>query len=283
MCLRSPGGGLRLERGVRGGNESDRGFNLSSDILGRSSLKLIDTHAHLDEIKDIKGALARAKEAGIQAVVGVGGDLAANERILELAGQYPNFVFPALGLHPWRLNKDDLQANFSLIERELPRCVALGEVGLDFAIEAPQEQQEEVLRKLLVIASREKKPILLHARRAWARALGLLKSFQVERAVFHWYSGPADVLKGILDLGYYISATPAAAYSERHRRAIKIVPLGRLLLETDAPEDYQGNPSEPKDLLVALEAVSELKKQEAAEIADQTFSNAQNFFKLSLP
>jgi TatD DNase family protein len=246
-------------------------------------LKLIDTHAHLDEIKDIKGALARAKEAGIRAVVGVGADLAGNEKILELAGQYPNFVFPALGLHPWRLNKDNLQANFSLIERELPRCVALGEVGLDFAIEAPQEQQEEVLQKLLAIASREKKPVLLHARRAWVRALDLLQSFQVERAVFHWYSGPAGVLKEIFELGFYISATPAAAYSERHRRAIKGAPLGRLLLETDAPEDYQGNPSEPKDLFIALKAVSELKGQEPSAIADQTFSNAQDFFKLSLP
>jgi TatD DNase family protein len=246
-------------------------------------LKLIDTHAHLDEIKDIKGALARAQEVGIRAVVGVGVDLAANEKILELAGQHPDFVFPALGLHPWRLGKDNLQANFSLIERELPRCVALGEVGLDFASEAPQGQQEEVLQKLFEIASREKKPVLLHARRAWARAMDLLKSFQVERAVFHWYSGPAGLLKEIFERGFFISATPAAAYSERHRRAIKMAPPGRLLLETDSPEVYQGNPSEPKDLFVALEAVSELKEQEPAEIADQTFLNAQDFFNLSLP
>ncbi len=268
---------------MKGGNEGDHYSNLSSDVVGRPSLKLIDTHAHLDEIKDIKGALARAKETGIRAVVGVGADLAANEKILELAGQYPNFVFPAVGLHPWRLDKDDLRANFSLIERELPRCVALGEVGLDFAIETPQQQQEEVLQKLLAIASREKKPVLLHARRAWVRAFDLLQTFQVERAVFHWYSGPAGVLKGIFERGYFISATPAAAYSERHRRAIQMVPLGRLLLETDAPEDYQGNPSEPKDLFVALKAVSELNGQEPAKIAEVTFLNAQDFFQLGLP
>jgi TatD DNase family protein len=251
--------------------------------VGRLSLKLIDTHAHLDEIKDIEGALTRAKEAGIRAIVGVGADLAANEKILELAGKYPSFVFPALGLHPWRLNADDLQANFSLIERELPRCLAMGEVGLDFAIETPQQQQEEVLQGLLAIASREKKPILLHARRAWARALDLLQAFQVERAVFHWYSGPPGVLKEIFKEGYFISATPAAAYSERHRRAIKMAPPGRLLLETDAPEIYRGNPSEPKDLFIALNAVSELKGQEPSEIADQTFLNAQDFFNLGLP
>jgi TatD DNase family protein len=62
-----------------------------------------------------------------------------------------------------------------------------------------------------------------------------------------------------------------------------MVPLGRLLLETDAPEVYQGNASEPKDLFIALRAVSELRGQEPGEIADQTFLNAQDFFKLSLP
>ena len=127
-------------------------------------MQLIDTHAHLDEIKDIDGALCRAKEAGIRAVIGLGSDFASNKRIIELSGRYPGYVFPALGLHPWRLESDDLEANFSLIEAELPRCLALGEVGLDFAIQTPEERQAEVLRRLLAMAVREKKPVLLHAR-----------------------------------------------------------------------------------------------------------------------
>lgn len=246
-------------------------------------MKLIDTHAHLDEIKDLKGAMARAREAGIGAIVGVGADLASNEKILELSDLYPGFVLPAVGLHPWRLETDDLEANFSLIEREIAGCLALGEVGLDFAIDTPQDKQEEVLRSLLAIAGREKKPILLHARRAWEKALALLKAFQIEKAVFHWYSGPSIVLKEVFGSGYFISATPAAAYSERHRRAIKMAPLGQLLLETDAPEVYQGNPSEPKDLLTALKAVGELKEQEPEDIAVQTYMNTKNFFKIHLP
>jgi TatD DNase family protein len=199
-------------------------------------LQLIDTHAHLDEIIDIDGALWRAKEAGIQAVVGLGSDLASNKRILDLSGRYPGYVFPALGLHPWRLETDDLEANFSLIEKELPGCLALGEVGLDFAVKTPKDRQAEVFRKLLEMAIREKKPILLHARRAWAEALDLLKAYDVGRAVFHWYSGPAGVLKEILARGYFISATPAAAYSGRHRQAIQMAPLNQLLLETDCAD-----------------------------------------------
>ncbi len=245
-------------------------------------MELIDTHAHLDEIEDIAGALDRAKEAGIRAIVGVGTDLRSNERILDLASRYPGFVLPALGFHPWRLTTDDPEANFSLIEKEIPKCVALGEVGLDFAIEAPREKQEEVLKRILVIANLTKKPILLHARRAWAEALNLVKGFQIEKAVFHWYSGPTPVLKNLLESGYHISATPAAVYSDRHRQAIKTAPLDRLFLETDAPEVYRGNPSEPKDLLTSLFIVSEIKGRPAEEIARQTFMNALQFFTIRL-
>lgn len=245
-------------------------------------MKLIDTHAHLDEIKDIHGALRRAKEAGIWAIVGVGADLPSNEEILGLANQYRDFVFPALGLHPWRLDKDDLEANFALIERNLPQCLALGEVGLDFAIGTPRDKQEKILRQLLAVALREKKPVLLHARRAWGEALALLKSFKIEKAVLHWYSGPADILREVWESGYFISATPAAQYSERHREAIRLAPLGQLLLETDAPEIYRGRPSEPQDLIVTLDSVSKLKNQEPEEIARQTFLNARDFFGLHL-
>ena len=246
-------------------------------------MQLIDTHAHLDEIKDIDGAICRAKKAGIKAIVGLGSDLASNQRILGLSGRYPGYVFPALGLHPWRLETYDLEANFSLMEKELPGCLALGEVGLDFAIKTPKDRQAEVLRRLLEMAIQEQKPVLLHARRAWAEALDLLKAYDVGRAVFHWYSGPAGVLKEILARGYFISATPTAAYSGKHRQAIQMAPLNQLLLETDCPEVYQGIPSEPKDLLTVLASVSELYGKEKEEIAGRTFMNAQGFFKLNLP
>ncbi len=243
-------------------------------------MRLIDTHAHLDETQDLEGALTRAREAGVQAVVAVGTELGSNEKILQMAGRFPNLVLPAVGLHPWRLEGADLEANLHFIEKELPRCLALGEVGLDFAIQTPREKQEEVFGKILAIASRERKPVLLHARRAWAEAFRIVKSFKIEKAVFHWYSGPSDLLQHIFAQGYFISATPAAAYSERHREAIQAAPLGQLLLETDCPEVYRGKPSEPKDILTTLQAVSEIKGQPAEEIAARTLLNAIEFFQL---
>jgi len=243
-------------------------------------LKLIDTHAHLDEIPDIEGALERAKDAGVRAIVGVGTDRASNEKILHLAERFPGFVLPAVGLHPWRLDGADLESNMRLIEKELPRCVALGEVGLDFAIQTPRERQEEILRRLLAVAFQEKKPVLLHARRAWKEALRLLQSVPVDRAIFHWYSGPPDILQEIFAQGYLISATPAAAYSARHRQALLAAPGNRLVLETDAPEKYEGNPSEPRDLLKTLQAVSALRQEPPEEVASRAWDNSVAFFRL---
>jgi TatD DNase family protein len=247
---------------------------------GSGSLKLIDTHAHLDEVKDLEGALDRAREAGIRAIIAVGSDFPSNEKILCLADRFPGFVFPALGLHPWKLDGADVEANFGLMEKELPGCVAVGEVGLDFAIQTPREKQEEVFQRILTLAVRQKKPLLVHARRAWGEALGMLQSAKVEKAVFHWYSGPLNTLSAISAGGYFISATPAAAYSDRHRQAIRECPLGRLLLETDCPEAYRGKASEPKDILTALRSASEIKGRPAGEVADQAYRNSVGFFQI---
>lgn len=240
---------------------------------------LVDTHAHLDEVPDIDEALGRALDHGVRAIVGVGMDAASNEKILTLAQRYKGLVYPALGLHPWRMEGEDLSTNLVLLEKEIPSALAMGEVGLDFALATPQEKQIEILGHLLSIAARHQKPVLLHGRRAWARSLELLKAHEIKRAVFHWYSGPIDLLTSIFQAGYHISATPAATYSEKHRQAIQKTPRNRLLLETDAPEKYRGKASEPKDLWITLKAVSEIWQEDSERVAAQTFGNSQLFFE----
>ena len=243
-------------------------------------MNLIDTHAHVDEVKDIEGAILRARRSGIRAIVGVGSDLASNRKILGLAARHPDFILPALGLHPWRLDREDIEASLGFLETNLPRCPALGEVGLDFAIATPRERQMDVFRRLLTLALQAGKPVLLHARRAWAEALEMLGTLGVPKAVFHWYSGPAEVLQRILGRGYFISATPAAEYSDRHREAIKNAPLERILLETDAPEEYRGKVSEPKDLARSLLAVSGLKWKPPEEVAAAIWNHSLKFFEI---
>ncbi len=102
----------------------------------------------------------------------------------------------------------------------------------------------------------------------------------IERAVFHWYSGPTDVLKGILDKGYFISATPALAYSPLHQEAMKIAPLDQILIETDSPVVYQGKKSEPADLVITLHELSRIKNIPPEEVARITTANTEHFYRM---
>ena len=251
--------------------------------------KLIDTHAHLEEIKNLEQVLAGARKAGLVAVVAVGSDLVSNQKALQLASLYEKFVYPALGWHPWYLKEAEINANLEFIESHIDEAVAVGEVGLDYhkrvRAVADKDLQKKVLGEILKIAREHDKPALIHSRYAWRDAFDLVKEAGLEEAVFHWYTGTSSVLRDIIGQGYYISVTPAVEYHEEHRRAVKEVPLERMLLETDAPVVYQrGSQNEftssPADVTRSLRGAAALKGLDEAEIAEATTDNAVRLFGL---
>jgi TatD DNase family protein len=249
--------------------------------------RLIDTHAHLDEIEDVNSVLAEAKEAGLMAIIAVGVDIESNRKTLELAGKYKGFVYAALGWHPEEIRESETGANLAYIEANINRAVGVGEVGLDYhkriRAVADKELQKSALVELLKIARAHNKPALIHSRYAWRDAFDIVNEAGIERAVFHWYTGTSSVLRDIIARGYYISVTPAVAYHEEHRRAVKEAPLDRLLLETDSPVVYgRGREGEfragPADVARSLRGAAELKGLSEAEMAAVTTENALDLF-----
>ena len=250
--------------------------------------RLIDTHAHLDEIKNLEQAITEAKSANIMAIIAVGSDYESNQKVLDFAQAYKDFVYPALGWHPWNLKNSEIDRNLEFIEAHLNKAVGIGEIGLDYhkrvrAI-AEKDWQKGVLKEILKIAKTYKKPVIIHSRYAWRDSLSLVEEAQIENAVFHWYTGTSSVLRDIVSQGYYISATPAVEYHEEHRRAVKEIPLARLLLETDSPVTYRRGSefeyeSRPADILRALREVARLKGVSEAQIAEVTTDNALKFFR----
>jgi len=254
--------------------------------------KLIDTHAHLDELRKLDLALEEARKGGVIAILAVGSNHQSNIETLEIAQKHADLVHPALGLHPWglaNLGPSAIDDNLRFVELNISSAVAVGEIGLDYDKRvlkvASKELQGEVLGRLLSIAKKCAKPAIIHSRYAWRDALSLVQNAGIDRAVFHWFTGFSSVLKDIIDGGYFVSATPAAEYHEEHRRAVKEAPLQRLLLETDCPVSYGMEAryeSRPVDVLRGLKAVSQLKGADEAMIAEQTTKNAIELFSLDV-
>ena len=254
--------------------------------------RLIDTHAHLDELENLDVILAEAKENGIVAVVAVGSDYQSNVKTLEISRRYCSFVYPALGLHPWRLaglNSHQINDNLQFIEQNIATAVAIGEIGLDYdkrvVKDVSKELQKDALGHLLDLAGRYARPVVIHSRYAWKDSFQLVEQADMGKAVFHWFTGFSSVLRDIINAGYFISATPAVEYHEEHRRAVRETPLDRLLLETDCPVTYGRGiryKSKPADVVRSLKAAAKLKDVDEAVIAEQATRNAINFFSLDI-
>jgi len=248
--------------------------------------RLIDTHAHLDEFDEMEAIIERAREAGVDAIIAVGANMRACRSTLQWADAYPGYVYPALGVHPTEWFEEDVEETLRFVEEHLSRCVAVGEIGLDYwsrearKSKAVRRRQREIYVRQLEMAVEYDKPVSIHSRGSWRDALDLLLKHGPERAVFHWYSGPIDILRELLNAGYYISATLAAEYSKHHRAALQEAPLERILLETDSPVEYRGRPSEPADLPLVARALAELKDVPLGEVVEATTRNAERLFRI---
>lgn len=102
----------------------------------------------------------------------------------------------------------------------------------------------------------------------------------IQRAVFHWFTGEKEVLSRILDSGYFISVTPALAYSPFHREAAAFAPMNRILAETDAPVQYEGRISAPADVIFTIRELARIRGISIEEAGRITESNTRSFYGL---
>ena len=172
-------------------------------------IPVIDTHVHLDQLINPDDAILEARIAGLSGLIAVGLDIASNEKILSFSRQYGGVVFPAIGYHPWNITISGIRDNLDFIEKHLDEAVAIGEVGLDFKISLAREIQQGVFEEILDLAWKKNKPVIVHSRLSHEESFESVRKHNLKKAVFHWYSGPIDILKELLLMGYYISATPA--------------------------------------------------------------------------
>ena len=255
-------------------------------------MKIIDTHAHLEEIENLEQALKEAEHAGVEGIVAMSMDLASCRKTLEIKKDHPRpQIHAAMGMHPSEVNLNDLTAIVQMIGEHSQELVAIGEIGLDFWYKsvkkdkAKKNEQRKVFATFLDLAKELNLPVVIHSRGAWRECFEMTKSSGVKKANFHWYSGPLDVLSDIMKSGYFVSTSPSLAYSPQSREAVSQANIEQLLIETDSPVYYQISPDEgfksgPKDVFRTLEAYCALKNMQPDQAAAIFNRNAKNFFEL---
>jgi TatD DNase family protein len=251
---------------------------------------LIDTHCHLDFPEfdsDRSEVIKRAKDEGIDYIINIGSSLKGSKDSLELAGKY-NFIYAAVGLHPHEADtfNSAVEADLTALAKNI-KVAAIGEIGLDYYKNySKPENQRIVFESLIKLAKSLNLPIIIHNRGAQTDTLSVLKKFLPLHALLHCFSGDADFLKECLDLGFFISFTCNITYKKSTglRDLVKLVPMERLLLETDAPflppEGLRGKRNEPAFVKELAKKVSEIKNLSLEQVAEATTENAVRFFNL---
>lgn len=255
----------------------------------------VDSHAHLNDERlagDLLGVIARAKAAGLEAIITVGTEPAEIRRVVEMAQREP-MLYAAIGFHP-HVAADVKAVDWPALEElaQQPRVVGLGEFGLDYHYEhASRAAQQEVFTQGIRLALDLDLPLVIHTREAEADTLRVLDETAagaMPRGVFHCFTGSAEYAKEALARGFYVSFSGIVTFpnAEAVRQAAKVVPLERLLIETDAPYcapvPHRGKTNEPAYVVHVARCLAELYGLTEDDVRRITRRNTAHLFSLPL-
>lgn len=253
---------------------------------------IFDTHAHYDDddySKDREALLAKYASLDKYRIVNVGASMEGSLASIDLAERYP-FIFASVGLHPdYALNwSEGAEAQLRRLSKH-PKCVAIGEIGLDYYYEEPEREAQKVaFEGQLRLARSLNKPVIIHSRDAAGDTMDLLKESKIEECggIMHCFSYPPEVAKQALSLGFYIGIGGALTFKNARKLpdVVAMCPMDRIVLETDcpymAPVPYRGQRNESTYLNYVCSRIAEIKKISAEEVERITYENALRVYRL---
>jgi TatD DNase family protein len=255
-------------------------------------MELIDTHCHLTFeglAENAEAVIEHSKAAGVVGWITVGTDPQENQKAVELAEKFEN-MFAAVGIHPHEartVTADTLKELRAIAKHK--KVVAIGETGLDYHYNfSSHEEQRKVFGEHLKIAAELNLPVVVHCREAFDETIEVLGQFGGDRkVVFHCFSGSSEQAEIILDRGFYISFTGVVTFknADAIREAVKIVPVGRMMVETDcpymSPEPMRKQKvNEPAFMVYTAKCLAELKGMSLADFAEAVTATSKAFFGL---
>lgn len=251
---------------------------------------LIDTHSHLDMLKEItvEHAIKNATDFGVEKIINPSAYAGDFDKVYNLANTYEN-VYGMIGVHPseisgWDESLPDKMREYSKSEK----IVAIGEIGLDYHWgKENSDLQKEIFIKQLKIANELGLPVSIHERDAHKDCYDILKEHNTtSTVVLHCFSGSPEFAIECLKEGWYIALGGVVTFKNapKTKEVAKIVPLDRLLVETDAPylapTPYRGMENQPAYVKLVAEEIARLKGISFEEVAEATTLNATKIFNL---
>lgn len=255
-------------------------------------IPIFDTHAHYDDEafdEDRDALLAELPENGIARVVNVGASLASCGRTIELMNRY-DYIYGAIGVHPSETAELNDEAFEWLRQQcQLEKCVAVGEIGLDYYWNEPdRELQKEWFRRQLNLARELAKPVIIHSRDAAKDTVDLMTEEHAEEigGVIHCYSYTKETAEVFLKMGFYFGIGGVLTFknAKKLKEAVAYIPLDRIVLETDcpylAPEPNRGKRNSSLNIPYVVKALAEIKGVEEETVRKAAWENAHKLYRL---
>ncbi len=254
---------------------------------------LFDSHAHFDDAQfdnDREELLQSLGRYNVGYVTNIGADMHTSELSVELANTH-DFIYAAIGVHPGetRYLTDFDMEHLRRLALANKKVRAIGEIGLDYHYmeDTDAELQQHWLKKQLQLAKELNLPAVIHDRESKGDCIRILKEMQVTNAVMHCFSGSAETAMDLVDMGFMISFTGVLTFKNARRavEACKVIPLDRLMIETDcpylAPEPHRGERNFSGYVGLVAAKMAEIKGVSVEEIEKITTENALRFYGIA--
>lgn len=255
------------------------------DELKLNKNLIIDTHAHYDDsrfdgIRD--ELLTSLHKNGVDKIITCAVDGKSAKAALALTDKY-DFVYAAVGLHPENLESRTSSDEIRRLSKH-KKCVAIGEIGLDYYYtQDNKEEQIQVFESQVILANELNLPVIVHDREAHGDTLEILKKHK-PKGVLHCFSGSPEMAAEVVRIGMYIGVGGSVTFKNARKlpEVIKVIPRGRLLLETDCPylcpEPYRGKLCHSGYITLTAEKIAEISGEERDSILRLTRENAKKLF-----
>lgn len=252
---------------------------------------MIDVHCHLEYMENPQQVVDEARKRKMAAIITSAPDPKHFAPTIALQHANEHFVYATFGFHPHLIPEYSVEERAKAIQAIRDNrydIVGIGEVGLDYSDPTDTIRQQEIFAEFIDLALELDMPLVVHCRDAFPDALKLLAEKNVKHVVWHCFSGSEGVLKYILGQPeWFVSFATNVCYTKKHPRLAALVPLNRMLLETDAPwldpdvpvGQERGLTNRPWKILKSAEVIAKIKGFSADEILSATAENARRIFK----